>query len=662
MVNSDESGCLPTETPSQELQFRTLADLLPQIVWLADAEGNVTYVNKVWAEFCGLPTNPGKADWFLHSIHCEDHDSWHREWRRAVSRGQFEVIARVHNKTINSWTRHLHHAVAIRSQRDQVLQWFGTSANIDPTTYADAGEVSAQDKRFRAASELNDHLLRLLRERSEVVDELQAQTHHLNEVISAQTYLAQAELELEGFMIIVVERMLLLTAATGSVVELVEGDEMVYRAASGTVRPFVGLRLKRHGSLSGLCVEQGQALHCQDTETDPRVDLPACRKVGVRSMIVTPLLNHGDVVGVLKILSNTPNAFSRNDFQTLQLMAGLIGAAISHQQRFDINRQLLLERTKALSALAQEVERRTLSEENLRASEARIRMIIDSSGEAFVAMNEEGVVTDWNRQAELTFGWRPPDILGKYLHDFLFPSNQQQAYRALLHQQLEHPSQGGSRAEFQAITADGTDLPIEMTLTCIRTGEHYLFSAFLRDISARRQHELRLRHMAEHDLLTDLSNRAAFLSQLDLYLESPRKNSAAALFVDLDGFKAVNDRYGHEQGDLLLKEVAKRLSMRVRDSDLLARFGGDEFVILLTGLSQPEQDAKRVAEAIISALSDPITICGCYATIGASIGIALVLPEEGYESKQLIQRADSAMYAAKRAGKNRACLWHPDPT
>lgn len=662
MDPSADSGVQPIASANLDGHLRTLAELMPQIVWLADASGSITYVNKVWSQVSGLTSAPESPDWFLKAIHPDDQDAWRKEWKRAASRGQFEVIGRLHQHSNDLWTRHLHHAVAIRSQQDRILQWFGTSANIDPAAYAAMGEVAVQDERFRVASELNDHLLRLLRERSAVVDELQAQTHHLNEVISAQTFLAQAELELESFMTIVVERMLLLTSATGSVVELVEEDEMVYRAASGTVRPYVGLRLKRGGSLSGLCVGQGQALHCHDTETDPRVDLPACRKIGVRSMIVTPLLNHGMVVGVLKILSNNPNAFSRNDLQTLQLMAGLIGAAISHQQRFEVNQHLLQERTKALSALAQEVERRTLSEETLRASEARIRMIIDSSGEAFVAMNEDGVVTEWNRQAELTFGWPATEILGKYLHEVLLPAHQKRLYLDLLAKQVEQPLVGGSRSELVTMSATGAEILTEMTLTCIRTGRHFLFSAFLRDISARRQHELRLRHMAEHDQLTGLPNRAAFLSQLDLHLESTGRRSAAVLFIDLDGFKAINDQFGHDHGDLLLKEVAKRLTASVRDSDLLARFGGDEFVVLLTGLSQAELDAKRVADTIIIALSESVTMCGRQVQVGASIGIAAIEPDRKAEPHTLIQRADAAMYVAKRAGKNRACIWLPELT
>ena len=126
----------------------------------------------------------------------------------------------------------------------------------------------------------------------------------------------------------VVKRVLDLTPATGAVVELAEGDELVYRATSGAAESHLGLRLLRENSLSGLCIAQGQTLSCDDSETDPRVDQEACRLIGLRSMIVVPLRHDVQVVGVLKVYSSLPRNFDDTDEEILSLLSDLIASAM----------------------------------------------------------------------------------------------------------------------------------------------------------------------------------------------------------------------------------------------------------------------------------------------------------------------------------------------
>lgn len=150
-----------------------------------------------------------------------------------------------------------------------------------------------------------------------------------------QALIVQAVFDLNGFMQLVVDNLQELTHAMGAVVELVDGEDMVYRAASGCMVPFVGMRLAQASSLSGLCVQSTEVLTCSDTESDPRVDLNACRRVGARSMVCTPLLQGGQAIGVLKVASNQVAAFDANDEQTLRLMADVLGAALGKQMAFD---------------------------------------------------------------------------------------------------------------------------------------------------------------------------------------------------------------------------------------------------------------------------------------------------------------------------------------
>ena len=183
--------------------------------------------------------------------------------------------------------------------------------------------------------------------------ELRERAARLAAIVATQAEVAAAELDLDAVMGLVVERAQALTQAVGAVIEMAEGDDMVYRAVAGTAAPHIGLRLKRDGSLSGLCVRLGKLLRCDDAETDDRVDRAVCRRIGVRSMLVVPLHHRSRVVGVLKVLSPEPNVFSEEDEQTLQLMAGLIGAALSHAEAFEAERTMLAERTAALAAMAE---------------------------------------------------------------------------------------------------------------------------------------------------------------------------------------------------------------------------------------------------------------------------------------------------------------------
>jgi diguanylate cyclase (GGDEF)-like protein/PAS domain S-box-containing protein len=172
----------------------------------------------------------------------------------------------------------------------------------------------------------------------------------------------------------------------------------------------------------------------------------------------------------------------------------------------------------------------------------------------------------------------------------------------------------------------------------------------------RKQNETWLQYIAHHDPLTDLPNRELFHDRLQTALSRARRNKErlAVLYIDLDGFKQVNDGYGHAVGDLLLQEVAQRIRRCLRESDTVGRIGGDEFVVLLNNITLPEHGAV-VAEKIRAILERPFELAGQRLHISSSIGVA-VCPEHGDDNKQLIRHADEAMYAAKKNGGNRLLM------
>ncbi|MDG4554406.1 MAG: diguanylate cyclase [Candidatus Competibacter sp.] len=179
------------------------------------------------------------------------------------------------------------------------------------------------------------------------------------------------------------------------------------------------------------------------------------------------------------------------------------------------------------------------------------------------------------------------------------------------------------------------------------------------DITEQNAQKLRLEHLAFHDRLTGLPNRALLLDRLErILLIATRQHTRFAIaFVDLDRFKPINDSVGHEAGDAVLREIANRLCRCVRESDTVARYGGDEFVLLLPDQRHPE-GWRRIADTVLNAVSQPIHWQDAVFQVGASIGFA-VFPRDGGDTQLLLDAADAAMYRAKQAGRNRADFGAP---
>jgi diguanylate cyclase (GGDEF)-like protein/PAS domain S-box-containing protein len=294
----------------------------------------------------------------------------------------------------------------------------------------------------------------------------------------------------------------------------------------------------------------------------------------------------------------------------------------------------------------------------LEAALARNRAVIRSTLDCVIAVDDCATVIEFNPAAEQTFGYRSEDVLGRDLIDLLVVPESRAVYRRHL---TESRRTGdwkllGRRIETTALCAGGDRLPVEMTISLVRGSEKEapIFYGFARDISERRRGEEQLAYLAYHDALTGLPNRILVEEQLDLALARARRtgDSAALMFVDLDDFKEVNDRLGHAAGDQLLAAVSARLRAVLRDSDMLARQGGDEFLVLLADLSEdPTTAAERVGGKLLDALREPFVVAGTEVRTGASVGISLY--PAAADSEALLRHADVAMYRAKGAGGGR---------
>jgi diguanylate cyclase (GGDEF)-like protein/PAS domain S-box-containing protein len=421
----------------------------------------------------------------------------------------------------------------------------------------------------------------------------------------------------------------------------------------------------------------------------------------------------------------------------------------------------------------------------LRRGTLESRSILETSQEAFISMEQDGRISEWNQQAERLFGWPREEILGLAVAETIMPPRHREAHLRGLEQFLatgEGPLLGG-RIELEGRRRDGSEIPIEITISALRDGDRWRFHAFLHDISERRDSEEALREAEErfrlafdenrvgmaifsldgsfqrvnralceitgyppnklsgkrfseishpddvegeqealreivegerygyrtekryihaqghpvwislnlspiydsegivsyligqmediserkvseeqltrqalHDSLTGLPNRTLFTDRARMAAARRSDRGFAIVYLDLDGFKLVNDTLGHAAGDQVLVEVARRLERQLRTGDTLARLGGDEFAFLCEEVGETE--VRTIADRVIEAMAEPIEVQDRGVAQAASIGIALYGPGEALvEPDEMVGEADLAMYRAKAAGKSRYALF-----
>jgi diguanylate cyclase (GGDEF)-like protein/PAS domain S-box-containing protein len=291
---------------------------------------------------------------------------------------------------------------------------------------------------------------------------------------------------------------------------------------------------------------------------------------------------------------------------------------------------------------------------DLERSQNHLQEVINNVLDGIITVSDSGLIRGFNPAAEDILGYSEQEVLGKSVEIFL-PESKQGEYVSYLEHFLNASNQRGAAlrsVEVVGCHKGGEEFPMEFSLSGARLNGQHFFTAIVRDITERKLSEQRLAHLAHHDYLTGLPNRALFLDRLEYSMSLARRGDyqIALFFLDLDGFKSVNDAHGHEVGDELLKVVARCFQTAVRPSDTVARMGGDEFIFLLNNIGN-KQNAAGMANKILHALERPFVIEGVECSIGASIGVSF-FDGGNISPEMLLKQADKAMYLAKDAGKN----------
>jgi diguanylate cyclase (GGDEF)-like protein/PAS domain S-box-containing protein len=278
-------------------------------------------------------------------------------------------------------------------------------------------------------------------------------------------------------------------------------------------------------------------------------------------------------------------------------------------------------------------------------------LIFDAVAEGIV-MLRNGVVHRCNRKFASMLGYEPDELVGK--PSIVWYADPSEWEPSASFPRAMAGIEGALQGEIRVKRKDGTAFWCDARGRALHADRPEEGSIWIYiDISVRKEREGRIQHLADHDALTGLLNRRMFDDRLRQAIALARRSEkmVALMLVDLDGFKAVNDSYGHLTGDYVLRTVARRLADAVRETDTVARLGGDEFVVILVGQKSAE-DSALVAEKILAAFTEPIPAGGRRFEIGASIGIS-IYPRDGLTPEALLSHADAAMYRVKEAGKNR---------
>jgi PAS domain S-box-containing protein len=455
------------ETTAARTQLATVTATMREGVVAYDLQHRLTFVNPAFERLTGHPAEDLQDQEFLQYIHPDDRPALLAEWDRLAQGGslrdqEYRVVARGGQIrwTSSTWE-------PLRDESGRQIGYLGTEFDITERKLAEA--------------------------------EMRIDTELFQAVIEVQQAVAAAGLDSQTVRHVIADRSQRLTGASGAVIETLEGDELVPQVSIGAEAP----RLPLKGSLSGLCIRTGELQRSDDAWSDPRIEHTRYRDLGIRSLLVAPLKDEQRTIGVLKVVSPQPNAFTDRDAKALRLLGGLMGAALGHAATYEARQARLEERTHALQE-----------------SEQRFKQLVDVAQEGIWVADERGIMTYVNQRMSELLEHPSGSMLGRPVYDFLDPASRPAAQRA-----LAQPAPGRKSVDLRFHRRDGSELWGLVSASPIvrRDGVTIGSVGMVTDITERKRSEERLRRSADRlGMLHDMD-------QAILAARSPTEVGRAAL-------------------------------------------------------------------------------------------------------------------------------------
>jgi PAS domain S-box-containing protein len=423
-------------------QLQTVTATMREGVIAYDMDRKLRFVNPAFERLTGYPEEELRDQEFLQYIHPDDRPAIVAEWDR-LARG--------------SALRDQEYRVVTRTAQ---IRW--CSSTWEPMRDETGRQIGYLGTEFD------------ITERKVAEEEMRLDTELFQAVLEVEQAVTAAGLDSETVMRVIAERSKTLTGASGAVIEAVEGDDIVPLLHIGTDAP----RLKLNGSLSGLGIRTGELQRSDDTSSDPRIEHDAYRELGIRSLVVVPLRDEQRILGVLKVVSPEPNAFTDRDAKALRLLGGLMGAALGHAEAFEGRQARLEERTRALQE-----------------SEQRFKQLVDVAQEGIWMADDRGVITYVNQRMADLLGYSNGNLLGRPVYDFIEADSRPGARHAL----SRRGSRPGQSQDLRFRRRDGTELWGLVSSSPILAKDGALVGTvgMVTDITERKRAEERLRRTAD---------------------------------------------------------------------------------------------------------------------------------------------------------------------
>ncbi|MBF0273289.1 MAG: diguanylate cyclase [Magnetococcales bacterium] len=382
--------------------------------------------------------------------------------------------------------------------------------------------------------------------------------------------------------------------------------------------------------LCGMAAQQKKIIFRSDLDADHVIMFNGIRPHG---HYCTPILHLGELLGVLNLYVTHGHTRSPDEDALLATLANTLAGIIRHRR----------------TEQALDEERRFIA------------TILDTTSALVAVLDPAGNIVRINAACEMLTGLEAPLWIGNpFWHAVWTPKTEQEQLREIFTLAVGEPSTVAFESQWLAETGEIRHIAWTLSFLLDAVGGLKNFLATGIDVTDRVLAEKSLERIAHHDALTGLPNRRLFMLFLQQTLARSRRHHRplAVMFMDLDRFKAVNDNFGHDVGDLLLTETAQRIRGCLRENDVVARLGGDEFTVILADETLIPDSIAIVAQKIIDGLSAPFILHGHECRIGASIGISL-FPKDGENADELLKMADLALYAVKKNGRNHYQMYHP---